>query len=661
MSVDFQMPHRPEASIADLRRSLTEGMFSSILGARLAIIAKRAKSSWTGAGVGFGSNLRPVDELSLSATAKDGKLLDAIGDLAGELARVRQHGFSTEEIDEARAATLRRFEEGVREVDTRDSRDTASEILRNFLTHEYMIGAVRELELTQAVLPTITNAQLVEIAKLATDTGRVVTIQAPPKGDVPTEAAIAAKLAEGAARQMPAWEATDLTQPLITADPTPGKITAEKTLGNDVVQWSLSNGATVLLKHTDFKKDEVVVVGVSNGGTSQVANAQYPQALFAGAIVNTMGIGNYGPDELEKKLAGKKAGVAVSIDGEQERVEGTASPSDVLPMMQLVHGAFVEPHVDASAFEAWKLQQLQLAKLIGANTQAIFIIGAFDALFDHHPRIPLPFPTEQRIAAIKLDQAVAQYRARMANAADFGFVIVGAFDVAAMRPLVEKYLASLPATKAKHETVKDVGLKPHQGTLNKTVRAGDENKAMSMIVASAIVPWSLTVEADAEILQGVLNIELLEVLREKLGGTYSVSVQSQADRSPPQRAMTLAVFESDPTRATAMQAEAWKTLDALATTPVKDDTLAKVKEQLVKEHGANLLENAYWTGLLERVVRYGDDLATLVAIDRVTARVTAANVKKIAAQFVGKTNRVTVTLLPEVPAAKPDAKPAPKK
>lgn len=648
VSIDYLVKDRPLQTVGDVRRYLVESMFARLVSERMSIITKRPKATWTSASVGTGSFLREVDQISLEAQVKDGKTLDAIGDLASELARVVQHGFSAEEIEEAKAAVLQSYESAVAEVDTRDSRFVVDEMSKHFLAKEYMVGAVKELEIAKYVLPGITNEQLVAVAKGMKDTGRLVSILAPTKAKLPTEAEINAKITEGLAKQMPKWEAIDLSAPIIAATPAAGTITAERALANGITHWTLSNGATVLLKPTDFKKDEVLVAAVSNGGTSVVADAQFPQALFAGQIVNAMGVGNYAPEELGKKLAGKKAGVQINIEPTLEKLVTVASPNDLEAGMQLLHGAFVEPRKDPAAFDSWKAQQLQFAQLVASNVQAKFFIGAFDALFDKHPRIPLPIPTEKKIAAIDLDKALAQYKARVANAADYTFTIIGAFEPAKIKPLVEKYLASLPAPKgAKRDTIRDVGLKPHKGKLDKTLKAGDEAKAFTMLAASSPVKWSFDAEADLTIIEGVLQLEMLEILREKLGGTYSVNVEVQVQRDGGQYSLALVIFESDPARAADMQKEAWAALDTLATTAVKDATIEKVKEQITKTHATQLQENAFWLQVLERSARYGDDIATTVDIQRVTKRVTADNIKKAAAQFVGKANRTTVTQLPE--------------
>jgi zinc protease len=225
--------------------------------------------------------------------------------------------------------------------------------------------------------------------------------------------------------------------------------------------------------------------------------------------------------------------------------------------------------------------------------------------------------------------------------------VVGAFEPAKLRPLVERYLASLPATKAKREQIADVKLRVKKGTVAHVVKAGSEDKSMTFLVSASTVKWSLALDADAQILRNVLDMQLLELLREKLGGTYTVRVQAEVDRNPPQGSLLIVLFESAPGNAKQMQEEAWKGLDKLATTPVTDDTLAKVREQLKKAHDTAVTENEFWQRALIRHARYGDDLDQIVSIDLVVARATKDQIQKTARALVDKSNRATLTLLPE--------------
>ena len=52
---------------------------------------------------------------------------------------------------------------------------------------------------------------------------------------------------------------------------------------------------------------------------------------------------------------------------------------------------------------------------------------------------------------MNLQRSFAFYKDRFADASDFTFVFAGSFDVAAIKPLVERYLASLPSLKRQRD------------------------------------------------------------------------------------------------------------------------------------------------------------------------------------------------------------------
>lgn len=640
----YQMTHRPERTAADARRELVESVFERLMSERLDILAKRAGAPWTTASASFESPLRPVDEFALEAQANAGKLADAITGLETELARVRQHGFSADEIRSGTAELLQHATEQAREVDTRESAAIVQDLVNHYLTGAAVPGPQAELELAKTYLPTITSDDLKAVA--SADRSLVVVLTAPATGDVPAEKDALAAVAAGD-KAVGDWQAVDLSAPLLASDPAPGKITGDKALTQGATMWTLSNGARVFVKVTPFKKDEIRIAAVSNGGFSVVKDADYPQAKHAADVVNAMGFGNYAPEELQKKLAGKKVELAAGIDADGEHLDGDCSPDDVEPMLQLVNAAFTAPRKDAGAFAKWKAQQQQLADVLGANPEVKFLIAAFDKLFQNNVRQPLPFAKSAEIAAVDADKALAQYKARFANAGDFDFVIVGAVDVAKLRPLVEKYLASLPATKAKREVVGDPGLRLAHGKLESTIKAGTEAKSMSLLFSTADTKWSLAADWDSDVLSHVLDIELLAVLRAKLGGTYTVQAQAGVERAPPQHSALFVLFESAPDTAKSLQDEAWATLERIATSPISDDTLAKVREQLQKKRQTDLEDNGFWVDRLSRVARYGDDLDKLVNIDLKLARATKDQIQKTARLFVSAANRATLQLQPE--------------
>ena len=132
---------------------------------------------------------------------------------------------------------------------------------------------------------------------------------------------------------------------------------------------------------------------------------------------------------------------------------------------------------------------------------------------------------------MSLDKSMAFYRDRFADASDFTFVFVGSFDLATIKPLVERYLGSLPSLHRK-EAGRDVGIRPPGDVVEKLVTKGTTPKSQVGVVFTG--PFEnnpknrLIVRSMADTLAGNLQ----RVLREDLGGTYGVSVVPAFTKQP---------------------------------------------------------------------------------------------------------------------------------
>ena len=132
---------------------------------------------------------------------------------------------------------------------------------------------------------------------------------------------------------------------------------------------------------------------------------------------------------------------------------------------------------------------------------------------------------------MKLDKALDFYKQRFADQSDVHFVFVGKLDLASFRPLVERYLASLPGGGRK-ETYKDLGLRRTKGLSKVRVQQGQQDRASVTLLYYGDSPWSEKDSTDLNTLEQYLSIRLREVLREKLGGVYTPYVGSTFERIP---------------------------------------------------------------------------------------------------------------------------------
>jgi zinc protease len=304
-----------------------------------------------------------------------------------------------------------------------------------------------EVAITRQVLPTILLPEVNGLAREWMPEGnRVVLVSAPEKPDVkvPDEAALAAAIKSAASKPIEAYKDTTTSNPLFSATPKAGTVTRTNVRADvGITEWELSNGVKVVIKPTTFKQDEVVFRAFSPGGTSLLPDADAKWAEQTDSIIGASGLGSFTSIALGKMLAGRIAGASAYIGDLEEGLTGSASIKDIETMFQLVYMTFTEPRADPDILLQIKTQ---LKVILGnARSQPGFVFqeALTDALTQGHPRAKVP--TVEEIEAIQLDKVLAFYKDRFADASDFTFVFVGTVDPATLKPLVEKYLASLPS------------------------------------------------------------------------------------------------------------------------------------------------------------------------------------------------------------------------
>jgi zinc protease len=652
------MPHRSEVTEADFRRYIVESLFHSMLGERFDDLAAKPGAPIRSGYSSTGEFTRDVDVFSVDAQVADGKLQAAFELVARELRRIEVHGFGQAELDRAKARLLRGAKQGAIEDAKQDGRDLAAEASRNFLSGEFMCGAAAELAYFERLVPTVTLAEMGPLlASWGPADTRTITIAGPSTMTAPTEASVRAWLAAAASADVPAWGDAVGDKPLIATAPTPGTIAREGSVAEiGVTEWTLSNGARVIIKPTDFENDAVRVRAMSPGGSSLLADRDLPTALVADDVVGAMGFGEFSPRDLGKALSGRVASAYPWITESSEGVSARGAASDLEVVLQLVHLAFTSPRKDPEAFAVWQAgaaedarEWQRLPEVAFSEEMARFTSGG------NPRRMRL---TEADIGKVDLDRALALYRERFANAGDFTFTIVGNVDLAALRPLVEKYVASLPSSGAKAERARDIGVRPLAGVKVHETKRGQEPKAQVSLQFEAPDKWTKEAAIDLDVMSEVLGIRLREVLREDMGGVYGVGAWGWLTRLPTQLRSFRIGFGCDPERVADLKKAVFTVIAELQTGGASDDNLTKVRETRRRNLQLNLRDNDHWARELASAYFYGDDPKTIDDLEPITARITSANVKAAAKRFLDVKRYVFGTMVPATAAA-PAAAPAP--
>ena len=639
---------RTTRTVGDLRRDLLERLYDQMLNQRFGELALKPETPFVGAGAGGGSFVRNSEYYSLDAQAKEGRLLESLQSLLIEAERVRRHGFLAAELERAKTNTLRGYERAYQERDKTPSDAFVDEYIDHFLQGEAIPGIAFEYAAMQRLLPTVTVAEVNALgAGRVGEANRVVTVSLPEKDGltVPTDADIRALFGTVSAATIAPWVETVTAGALVAKAPTAGRVVSEtKTESLNLTKWTLSNGITVFVKPTDFTADQIVMTGWSPGGASLVADKDLFKTSLATTVIERGGVGEYSIADLNKKLTGKVATASAVISDLSEGVSGRASPKDLETMMQLTWLRLTSPRSDSSAFNALLQQFDQVLKNKDANPAAVFSDTVQMTLAGGHPRVRAL--SVEMLQELNLNEMLAIYRDRFADLGDFTFVFVGNVDLAVLKPLVEQWLAPLPAAGRK-EAFKDVGPKLFSGQIDKTVRKGIAPQSQTAILMAGAAPWS---REDAYLLSSVgevLEMRLLERLRESLGGTYSVSVSAQYARTPRQEWQLVISYGSAPEKAESMFAAVQQELDSLRRVPPSAAEVERVREQQRRELEVARKQNGYWLSTIRSRLENGDDLGTIGNEDPMIASLTAEKLAAAAKRYLTEVNRARFVLLPE--------------
>jgi zinc protease len=650
VSAYSKMAFREASTVGAYRRQIVERLFGAMLSARLNELAQKADAPFLGAGASRGLFVKSAEASMLSAAAQNDGIERALETLFVETERVVRHGFTPTELEREKTAYVRGYEQALAEADKRQSAPLADEYVRNFTQAEPFPGLANEVTIVRRVLPTISLQEVNSLAREWMPEGnRVILVNAPQKAGVvvPDQAKLAAAIKAAASRPVEPYADTTTSKPLFSASPKPGTVVRATTRTDvGITEWELSNGVKVVMKPTTFKQDEVQFRAFSPGGTSLVEDADVFWADLTDTFMGAFGLGEFSQVALGKMLAGKIAGASAYIGSLDEGLTGSASLKDIETMFQLIHMTFTAPRIDADVFQQMKAQ----FKLILGNVQAqpafAFQEALGQALSQNHPRARTPAPAD--IDRIDIDRMLAFYKDRFADASDFTFVFVGTIDPAAMKPLVETYLASLPSTGRK-ETWKDRGVTTPSGVVERRVEKGLEPQSHSRLVFTGPFAYNQQQRIAIRALAAVMQVRLREILREELGGTYSVSVQAGYEKQPRQEFALHVDFGSAPDRAEELVKRVMADIDALKQSGPTDRQVADTKAQFIREHETNIRNNAYLLTQIAVKYQFGeaDELPVLFDLASLYEKLDAAAIHAAAKEYLNTSRYVKVMLFPE--------------
>ena len=641
------LPLRDQTTVGAYRQQQVERLYTGMLNARLSELTVKAEPPFIRAGTRRGLFVRSKEAATLEALVREAGIEQGLDALITESARAARFGFAASELERERRDVLRSYEAAFAERDREESADLAAEYTRNFTQQEPIPGITYEYGLVQRFLPEITLEDVNRVAREWAGGSRVVLVNAPQKPGVvvPNSAKLAEVVRRAAERTITPYVDAAANQPLLDRPPEPG--TVVKTVTRDafgITEWELSNGVRVVLKPTISKQDEVIFRATSPGGTSVASDKDYIPAMTASQVIGSSGVGTFDPIQLRNVLSGKEAAVTPFIDDTEEGLTGGASPKDLETMFQLIYLTFTQPRADPAVFSAITARMKAMLANQQASPEWAFGQTLRATLAQNHYRArPM---TPELVGEMDLQKSMAFYKDRFADASDFTFVFAGSFEPAAIRPLVERYLGALPSLH-RHETWRDVGMRPPKGVVEKTVRKGVEPKSQADIVFTGPFAYDSVHEVALDALAIVLETRLRQTLREALHGTYGVGVEANASKIPEARYNVTIDFGCDPARTEDLVRAVFREIETLKAQGPTGKDVSDAREALRRKHESDLAQNSHLVAEIAERYELSEDVGEFFDLPAEYEKLSAAAIQDAARRYLDTGNYVRVTLYPE--------------
>ena len=642
---------QPEVTLAEYKNDLTKDIFITLLNQRLRELTQKENPPFVYAFTDYGSFVGGYESFSANIGTGNSDTTTGLKAFEEELERVKKYGFTKPELDRAKSNMLTQMETMYNEKNKTESANYAAEYIRNFLNKEPIPGIENEYKYYKELLPQISIEDVNNIGKkLEQNSKQFIALLGPEPAagkQLPTSEDLLAVASSVEKMDIKPYQEKVISSTLLTTIPNAGKIIGiKKNAELGTTEFTLNNGVTVTIKPTDFKNDQVLMSAVRPGGKNNYGVKDKYNAEYATSVINSMGVGNFSPVDLQKALSGKTVRVSPVFSNISEGMSGSSSVKDLESMMQLMYLYFTSPRIDTALFKSFVQKNKAQLAFLSANPQVIFVDTLYKTLYHNDPLAPIAIPKPEYFDEINLGRLMQIYKERFGNVNGMHFTFVGNFKEDDLKPLIEKYIASLPSAPKKFSYV-DNKLRPVQGKVNLNIYKGKEPKSLILVVYTGQLPYSDALDMKADAVSKILNIRIIDELREKIQGIYTGGTQSRFEKLPYPHYTFFMQLPCGPEKVDTLLYAANKEIQNLIKNGPSKENLEKVKQEWIEHHKVDIKENETWLSQLQDFYFPGDNPDYFINYNKYVNALTVKDVQEAAKLFLSAKNVVTGILRPE--------------
>lgn len=651
ISIQVGFKHRSSAlqTARDYRDYMLQRFFNSMMADRIAeLTSNKNNPPFIAGGMSIAGFLGNLDRFNLGFLARPGEIEKGFKAIWQEHERLKRYGFTQTELDRAKKIFLSKLELAIAALPTAGSQDFVNEYLQHFLNGTAQPGIKNEFQLAQAFSTGITLNDLNFLIKEYTrNIDRDIIITAPEKdrASLPDENRINQWMAETEQGTIIPYQDTYTNKVFFNKTVLPGTVTASKALNHvKATEWTLSNGVKVIVKPTDYLAGNIYFSAIAPGGNSVYSDNDFPTASYAAYISTLSGIGDLNVSEAKKYLSDKNLVLAVNLGKYSSGMNGRTSVKDLETYLQFVNIRFGRQRLDQQAFQG-EISRLLATLASGSKTPEQEFLKTKEEIYSNGS-IRNKEPDSLFYQSIDLKKAGDIYSEVFGNTLNYNFVFAGDIDTVLLKPLVEKYIGSLPAT-GKKIPAKDLGLHPMPGKLTRIIYKGTEQKSIVSLGYNGSYHYSEANNKMLDALSEVLKIRLVERLREEESGVYSPSVTVNTERLPAQRYQLQIIFNCNPDNAEKLIASALDEVNKLKTSGPLDVNIEKFKAEDHTKQQLMIKDNFYWVNKIQSSFLNNEPVDNVTDYESMLKEVSRESLREAARNYLSGENLIRIILMPE--------------
>ncbi|MFI3317181.1 MAG: insulinase family protein [Rikenellaceae bacterium] len=633
-------------------KNIAESYISIMQNERFRDIATKPNAPFTGASMSLGSVgiIPTLESTTYGVNTHNGKLIEGFEAMAIEMEKSRRFGFTFGEFERAQANLMQSIERQYNNSGDQLNNSYVRRYLDHFAKNTPIPDAETEFKMDSMLINTLTLADINGmVQQLISPLNQVIIVNAPEQEGLvnPTEQELLDILAKVAEMDLKPYEDNVVKVPLIDPSITLKGSPVKKSKYDDsqqTTEWTLKNGIQVVVRPSTFKADEVQLSAKAYGGNALLSDADYAASGFLSTILSASGVSEFSATDLQKQLTGKSAAASVWTSAYTNGINASSSVKDVETMLQLVYLRFTAPRYNEDDFNILMAKYYDYAKNMGSDPDNVYREFVTSKLYDNNIR-KRTMSTEM-LDEVKFERLPAIFNTLFSDADSFRFVITGNVDLQTLKPLVEKYIGSLP-TKGKAIKLTDDKVRMVQGTLEDEIAVSMTQPKVSVLYAiNSQSDFTLKNQYVAQYLSAALDNRYLVSIREEKGGTYGVSVNVSIAPIPVPSSTMMIQFDTNEQQADELCEIIVAELEDMAKNGPTQEQMSKTREFLLKDFDNSLEKNSAWTGFIFEKYTYGYN--TPEQARAIIESITAQDVKEMMQDILDSGNMIRLMMRPEV-------------